>query len=84
MRVNNYQIGRYYGIIKKIYNDGSYDYETSFSDKDDLGNSIFCCQLCIGRKVGLASKNPKTLVAVEVFRGKEDIMKELSGKPALG
>lgn len=28
MKVGKYQIGRYYGIIKKSYEDGSFDYET--------------------------------------------------------
>lgn len=41
MKVGTYQIGRYHGIIKKLYEDGSVDYETSFISQDDLMRSVY-------------------------------------------
>lgn len=77
MEVGKYQIGRYHGIIKKTYEDGSVDYETSFSSRADLAESYHCLRMCIGKMVGLATENPKVLTAVERIIGKENIIKEL-------
>ncbi len=77
MKVGNYQIGRYHAIIKKRYEDGSVDYETSFSDREDLVESVCCLRMCMGKTVGLATADPKVLTGVEVIRGKQDIIEEL-------
>ena len=77
MKVGNYQIGRYHGIIKKTYEDGSVDYETSFSDSSDLADSYRCLLMCRGEMCGTATDNPRVLKTVEKIRGKENIIKEL-------
>lgn len=77
MKVNNYQIGRYHAIIKKIYEDDSIDYETSFSSEVDLMKSAIGISQCIGKLVGIATDNPKVLKSYTVIRGKEEIIKEL-------
>ena len=77
MNVGKYQIGRFYAIIKKIYEDGSIDYETQFSDNADLMESVYAIRQCIGELVGIATDNPKILSAMSVIRGKENIIKEL-------
>lgn len=48
MKVGTYQIGWYYGIIKKLYKDGSVDYETSFTSQDDLMQSVYAMRRCCG------------------------------------
>ncbi len=80
MKVGAYQIGRYYAIIKKFYEDGSYDYETSFSDRADLMTSFYSLKRCEGMLIGIATKTPKVLTNIEIIRGKADIVKELIGK----
>ena len=75
MQIGSYKIGRYHSIIKKTYTDGSIDYETSFSCRSDLAESVTALRRCIGDKVG--TDNPKTLAKVEVISGKENIIKEL-------
>lgn len=80
MKIGKYQIGRYHAIIKKEYEDGTFDYETSFSDENDLCQSVFAIKNCIGKTVGIATDNPKILVACSVIRGKENITQELSEK----
>ena len=80
MKVGNYQIGRYYAIIKKTYEDGSVDYETSFTDYNDLMQSVSAIRHCMGTLVGTATNNPMVLVDMEVVRGKENIEKELGGE----
>jgi len=77
MKVGKYQIGRFHAIIKKIYEDGSIDYETQFSDNADLMESVYAIRQCIGELVGIATDNPKILSAMSVIRGKENIIKEL-------
>jgi len=77
MKVGNYQIGRYHAIIKKMYEDGSVDYETRFSDNADLMESACAIKQCIGKMVGTLTDNPKVLVDMAVIRGKEAIIKEL-------
>ena len=77
MKVGEYQIGRYHAIIKKIYEDGSIDYETSFSDYEDLMKSVWAIKQCIGKMCGIATENPKKLKEMKVIRGKEDIIQEL-------
>ena len=77
MKVGNYQIGRYHAIIKKTYEDGSIDYETSFTDQSDLMESVYAIRRCIGKVVGLATDSPKILTDMAVIRGKEEITKEL-------
>lgn len=79
-KVEKFQIGRYHAIIKKSYEDGSVDYETSFSDRADLMESVYCLMLCIGKKVGIATDTPKILTEVQVIRGKQAIIQELEGK----
>lgn len=78
MKVGEYQIGRYYGIIKKTYEDGSVDYETRFSDEADINESYYCLCQCKGKMVGTATDNPRVLNGVELIRGKENIIRELS------
>lgn len=73
MKVGNYQIGRYPAIIKKNYEDGSFDYETSFTDQADFMESESAIKYCIGKLVGTATDNPKVLVDMAVIRGKENI-----------
>lgn len=80
MKVGKYQIGRYHAIIKTTYEDGTFDYETSFTDKEDIEYSYFCIKQCIGRLVGTANSNPKVLMGVSIIRGNEEIIKELEGK----
>lgn len=77
MKVGKYQIGRYHGIIKAFYEDGSYDYETSFSDEEDIRKSIYAVRQCIGRVCGTATDNPRKLIDMQVIRGKEAIIEEL-------
>lgn len=79
MKIGAYQIGRYHAIIKKSYEDGSHDYETSFSDQADLMESVYAIKSCIGTLVGTATDNPKVLVDMAVIRGKENIENELGG-----
>lgn len=77
MKVGKYQIGRYHAIIKTTYEDGSIDYETSFSSNADLMESVRAIKQCIGKFVGIATDNPQILKACIVIRGKENIIKEL-------
>lgn len=77
MKVGKYQIGRYPSIIKKTYEDGSVDYETSFSDSSDVAESYYCLRQCIGELCGTATDNPQVLTGVELIRGKDNIIKEL-------
>jgi hypothetical protein len=77
MKVGKYQIGRYHAIIKKTYEDGSFDYETSFKDDSDVYESYYCLCLCKGNLIGTATDNPRVLKSVEVIRGKNEIIKEL-------
>lgn len=77
MKVGKYQIGRYHAIIKKIYEDGYVDYETSFSSEIDLMASVYAVQKCIGKMIGIATDNPRVLVDMEIIRGKNNIIKEL-------
>lgn len=78
MKVGKYQIGRYYGIIKKSYEDGSFDYETRFSDKNDLMQSAYAIASCVGSVVGTATSNPQKLVEYDIIRGKHNIIEELT------
>lgn len=80
MKIEGEQIGRYHAIIKKCYSDGSADYETRFSDKNDLMESAACIRACIGKAVGLGTDCAKVLVGVRIIRGKENIRKELEGR----
>lgn len=80
MKVGEYQIGRYHAIIKKIYEDGTYDYETSFSSEADLMESVIALRHCVGQVIGLATKTPQKLVDMTVIRGKEAITKELEAE----
>lgn len=77
MKIGKYKIGRYHAIIKKIYEDGSIDYETSFSDQRDLMASVFAINSCIGQIIGIATDNPKVLTDLKVIYGKENIIAEL-------
>lgn len=80
MKVGKYQIGRYHAIIKKIYEDGSVSYETSFKDEADITESYYCLGRCIGKKVGICTDNPGVLRGVEIIRGRENIEKELNAQ----
>lgn len=77
MKVGKYQIGRFHAIIKKIYKDGTIDYETQFSSNADLMGSVCAVRQCVGEIVGIATDSPKVLSAMSVIRGKENIIKEL-------
>lgn len=83
MKVGQYQIGRYHAIIKKEYEDGSSDYETSFLNEADLMDSVRSLNQCIGKLVGLAMPNPRVLMRISVIRGKENIIKELESAKQL-
>ena len=78
MKVGKYQIGRYHGIIKKIYEDGTYDYETRFSDKNDFMQSARAISSFLGDYVGLCTSDPKKLVSYRYFIGKDKIIEELT------
>lgn len=80
VKVGEYQIGRYHAIIKKEYADGSVDYETSFSDRADLIESVHALQYLRGQLIGIGTNDPKVLTEVSVIRGKEKIIEELSDK----
>ena len=80
MKIGKYQIGRYHAIIKKIYEDDSVLYETSFSSNADLMESVYAIRRCIGTLTGIATDDPKVLKDMEVIRGKENIIKELEPK----
>ena len=80
MKVGEYQTGRYHAIIKKEYADGSVDYETSFSDRADLIESVHALQWLRGQLIGIGTDDPKVLTKVSVIRGKDEIIKELSEK----
>lgn len=80
MKVDSYQIGRYHGILRKDYEDGTHDYETRFSDEADIYESLRAITSCIGKTVGTATEHPRVLTNVSLIRGKENIKKELSGK----
>ncbi len=75
MKIGKYQIGRYNGIIKKFYEDGSFDYETSYTSELDISESIFAIENCIGNVVGIATVNPKILVNIDVIRTKKILLK---------
>ena len=77
MKIGKYQIGRYHAIIKKVYEDDSVNYETSFSDAEDFFKSVHAIQSCTGKLIGIATTSPKVLRDVILIRGKEEIMKEL-------
>lgn len=77
MNVGKYKIGRYHAIIKKEYEDGSFDYETNFISHDDLMESVIAMECCKGKLVGIATDNPKVLKDFSVIRGKNEISKEL-------
>ena len=78
MKIGQYQIGRFHAIIRKEYEDGSVQYETSFSDMDDYMCSVNACLANIGKFCGYG-ENRKKLTAVRVIRGKENIHLELMG-----
>lgn len=80
MKVGTYQIGRYHGIIKKLYEDGSVDYETSFTSQDDLMRSVYAMRRCWGQMVGLATDNSRVLTDIKIIRGKEAIIRSLMAK----
>lgn len=78
MKVGKYQIGRYHAILRKDYEDGTYDYETRFTDEDDIYQSLRALTMCIGNEVGICTEHPKVLTGVNLIRGKEAIEKELT------
>ena len=78
MKVGKYQIGRYHAIIKNIYEDGSVYYETSFSSKEDLTESVLAIKACIGKVLGIGGDNPKRLIGMRVIRGEDAIREELT------
>lgn len=80
MKIGDYQVGRYHAIIKKVYEDGSVDYETSFSDRNDFYESMSALLYCRNKKVGLGSDNPQVLKKVIAIRGKEKIIRELGNQ----
>lgn len=80
MKIGEYQIGRYHAIIRKDYTDGSHDYETSFSDENDLYKSVQAINSYIGKMVGIATDNPRVLTKMSVIHGKENIERELIGQ----
>ena len=83
MKIGKYEIGQYPAIIKKTYADGSFSYETSFSDQHDLYESMRAIHDCIGKTVGIATSTPKTLTGMTVIRGEENIKRELSASEQL-
>ena len=83
MKIGRYQIGEYPAIIKKTYADGSFGYETSFSDQHDFYESMRAIHSCIGKTVGIATSSPKTLTDMTVIRGEENIIRELAASEQL-
>lgn len=81
MKIGKYEIGSYPAIIKKTYADGSFGYETSFSDQSDLYESMKAIHSCIGKVVGIVTNDPKVLTGMTVIRGMENIRRELSTRP---
>lgn len=79
MKVGEFQIGRYHAIIRKSYEDGSVDYETSFPTCRFNGKCVLS-EVVYREMVGLATDTPKVLTGVQVIRGKENIVRELEGK----
>lgn len=77
MQVGKYKIGRYHAIIKKMYADGSWEYETNFISENDLSQSAYAIKSCIGQLVGTATDNPRVLLDMQIIRGKAEIIKEL-------
>lgn len=78
MRIGSYQIGRYHAILRKDYADGTHDYETRFTDEEDIYQSLRAITLCIGKTVGTATEQPRVLTGVSLIRGKKAIEKELA------
>lgn len=83
MEIGKHKIGRYPGIIKKIYEDGSYNYETYFTSRNDFYESVFAIQNCIGKKLGGFEDSPKTLKNMELFCGTNNIINELNKEKEL-
>lgn len=81
MKIGNYEIGSYPAIIRKAYADGSFGYETNFSDQADFYESMKAIHSCIGKTVGIATNDPKVLTGMTVIRGKENIIQELVTTP---
>lgn len=78
LKIGKYKIGRYHAIIKKTYEDGSFDYETSFSSEEDLLESVYAIRGCIGQTIGSLTDEPKVLTGMEIIKGKLDIENELN------
>lgn len=74
------KIGRYHAIIKKMYTDGSYDYEIDFCSRADLIETVAALNRCIGKTVGIATDTPRVLAGYQVIRGLAAINREIYGK----
>lgn len=79
MNVGKYTIGKYRAIIKKIYEDGSFDYETYFTSSSDLRASVSTLRRCVNTIIGLATDNPRLLVDYSVIYGLDNVIAELGG-----
>ena len=77
MKIGKYKLGRYHAIIEKKMEDGSYQYETDFSSKADLKESVRAIQYLIGtgEKVCVFTKKPMRILGIKIYRGKEAIEK---------
>lgn len=74
-----YKLGKYPAIIRKDYEDCTWDYETNFCDKRDIFDSMFALKACVGNMIGIFTDNPRVLVKVSMICGKDAIMAELYG-----
>lgn len=79
MNVGKYTIGKYHAIIKKVYDDGSVDYETNFTSLYDLAESLGAYSICLNTMIGIATDNPKVLFGYHVIYGIDNIIAELGG-----
>lgn len=84
MKIGKYTLGRYHAIIEKRMEDGSFQYETNFSSKADLEESVKAILhlVCGGEKVGLCTDKPMRIMKMRVYRGKEAVekLKDLAGE----
>ena len=77
---NGHKIGRYHAIVKKMYADGSHDYETDFCSRADLLETVAALNRCVGKTVGIATDTPRVLAGYQVIRGRDAINREIYGK----
>lgn len=75
MEIGDYKIGAYPAIIKIIFTDGTYKYETDFDDMDDIQESVAAWQSIMLDFVQLSTG--QYVDDVIVITGVDQIKKEL-------